>query len=61
MVRASIANYFEFVEEDPFLWRFLHRDPPADPEIAAVCQELADRGTAGIADLIRSARQMRSR
>src|SRR5262249_43430110 len=34
-------------------FRFLHRDPPADPEIAAVCQELADRGTAGIADLIR--------
>ena len=53
LVRASIASYFEFVEEDPFMWRFLHRDPPADPEIAAVCQELADRGTAGIADLIR--------
>jgi AcrR family transcriptional regulator len=53
LVRASIANYFEFVEEDPFMWRFLHRDPPADPEIAAVCEELADRGTEGIADLIR--------
>jgi len=53
LVRASVANYFAFVEEDPFLFRFLHRDPPADPEIAAVCQELADRGTAGIADLIR--------
>ena len=53
LVRASVASYFEFVEEDPFLWRFLHRDPPADPEIAAVCQEIADRGTAAIADLIR--------
>ncbi len=53
LVRASIANYFEFVEEDPFIWRFLHQDPPADPEIAAVCQEIADRGTAAIADLIR--------
>jgi len=53
MVRASIANYFAFVEEDPFMWRFLHRDPPADPEIAAVCEELAHRGTAGIAELIR--------
>ncbi len=52
-VRASIANYFAFVEDDPFLWRFLHRDPPPDPEVATVCQELADRGTAGIADLIR--------
>jgi AcrR family transcriptional regulator len=53
MVRASIASYFEFVEEDPFLFRFLHRDLPADPEIADVREELADRGTAGIADLIR--------
>jgi AcrR family transcriptional regulator len=53
MVRASIASYFEFVEKDPFFFRFLHRDLPADPEIADVRQELADRGTAGIADLIR--------
>jgi AcrR family transcriptional regulator len=52
LVRASIANYFEFVEEDPFIWRVLHQDP-ADPEIAAVCQEIADRGTAAVADLIR--------
>ena len=36
LVRASIENYFEFVEEDPFIWRFLHRDLPADPEIAEV-------------------------
>lgn len=53
LVRASIATYFAFVEDDPFIWRFLHRDPPADPEIAAVCQEIADVGTASIADLIR--------
>jgi AcrR family transcriptional regulator len=53
MVRASIASYFEFVEEDPFIWRVLHQDPPADPEIDAVCREIADRGTASIADLIR--------
>jgi AcrR family transcriptional regulator len=53
LVRASITNYFEFVETDPFMFRFLHRDPPADPEVAAVCQEIADRGTEAIADLIR--------
>jgi AcrR family transcriptional regulator len=53
LVRASVTNYFEFVEKDPFMWRFLHRDPPADPEIAAVCQEIADRGTEAIAGLIR--------
>jgi AcrR family transcriptional regulator len=53
LLRASIASYFEFVEEDPFIWRFMHRDPPTDPEIAAVCNEIADRGIAAIADLIR--------
>lgn len=52
LVHANIANYFEFVEEDPFIWRVLHQDP-ADPEIAAVCQEIADQGTAAVADLIR--------
>jgi AcrR family transcriptional regulator len=53
MVRASISNYFAFVEEDPFIWRVLHQDAPADPDIAAVYREIADRGTARIADLIR--------
>lgn len=53
LVHASIANYFEFVEKDPFIWRVLHQDPPADPEIDAVCREIADRGTESVADLIR--------
>ena len=53
LVRASIANYFAFVEEDPFIWRVLHQDVPADQEIAEVCREIADRGTASIAELIR--------
>lgn len=55
LLRASVASYFEFVEKDPFIWRFLHRDPPADPEIDAVCRRIADRGTADIADFIRFA------
>lgn len=53
LVRVSVGTYFAFVEEDPFLFRFLHRDPPADTEIATVCQRIADRGTEAIADLIR--------
>jgi AcrR family transcriptional regulator len=53
MVRASISSYFAFVEEDPFIWRVLHQDVPADPDIAAVYREIADRGTERIADLIR--------
>jgi AcrR family transcriptional regulator len=53
LVRAGIANYFESVEKDPFIWRVLHQDPPADAEIAAVYREIADQGTASIADLIK--------
>lgn len=53
LVRVSVGTYFAFVEDDPFLFRFLHRDPPADTEIATVCQRIADRGTEAIADLIR--------
>ena len=49
---SSIEAYFRFVEEDPFVWRFLFRDPPADPEIAAAWRRLHDRATAGIAGLI---------
>ncbi|HYU60603.1 MAG TPA: TetR/AcrR family transcriptional regulator [Solirubrobacterales bacterium] len=51
--RASLEAYFRFVEEDPFVWRFLFRDPPNDPEIAAAWRRLHDRATAGIVDLIR--------
>lgn len=51
--RVSIEAYFRFVEEDPFVWRFLFRDPPSDPEIAAAWRRLHDRATAGIAGLIR--------
>ena len=50
--RNSIEAYFRFVEEDPFVWRFLFRDPPGDPEIAAAWRHLHDRATAGIAGLI---------
>ena len=53
LVRASVASYFEFVEQDPFIWRVLHQDPPADDEIAAVWRRIADRGTESIAELIR--------
>jgi AcrR family transcriptional regulator len=51
--RASLEAYFRFVEDDPFVWRFLFRDPPSDPEIAAAWRQLHDRATAGIAGLIR--------
>ena len=54
VLRDSIDAYFRFVQDDPFVWRFLFRDPPADPEIAAAYRRIQDRATAGIADLVRS-------
>ena len=53
MLREGIDIYFIGVEEDPFAWRFLFRDPPADPEIAEAWRACHDRATEGIAGLIR--------
>jgi AcrR family transcriptional regulator len=55
LVHASIETYFELVEEDPFVWRFMFRDPPADSEIASVWRKVYDHATEGIAELIRLA------
>jgi AcrR family transcriptional regulator len=51
MMRESVGLFFRLVEEDPFAWRFLFRDPPADPEIAATWRRIHARATAGIAAL----------
>ena len=54
LLRASIDAFYRFMEEDPFVWRFLFRDPPSDPEIAAAHRRIHDRATEGIAGLVRS-------
>ncbi len=54
LLRASIAAFYRFVEEDPFVWRFLFRDPPSDPEIAVAHRRVQERATAGIAGLVAS-------
>jgi AcrR family transcriptional regulator len=54
MLRQSIEAYFRLVEEDPFAWRCLFRDPPAEPEILATWTRIHDAATAGIAALIRA-------
>ena len=43
LLRASIASYFEFVEEDPFIWRFMHRVMWAPPGTAPQhgCRKMA--------------------
>ena len=52
-VRRSIELVFEFMEEDPFVWRFLFRDPPTDPEIAEVHRRVHDLAAEGLADMVR--------
>ena len=52
MLRDSVEAFYRLVEDDPFAWRFLFRDPPAEPEIAAAWRLIHDRATAGIATLI---------
>jgi AcrR family transcriptional regulator len=53
-LRLSIEAFYEFVAEDPFVWRFLFRDPPADPEVATVHRRIRDQATEAIADVIAS-------
>jgi AcrR family transcriptional regulator len=52
MFEESIHLFFTLVEEDPFAWRCLFRDPPADPKIAETWKRIHDAATAGIAHLI---------
>ncbi len=55
LFRASIEAFFEFVERDPFVWRLLFRDPPADPEVAAAWRGVQGRASRAIAALLASA------
>jgi AcrR family transcriptional regulator len=54
LLRTSIDLFYRFMEADPFVWRFLFRDPPADPEIATVHRRIHDRATEGITELVRA-------
>ena len=51
-LHATLEAFFSQVEEDRFFWRFLLRDPPADPEIAQLHQAIKDRATHGLAALV---------
>ena len=57
LVRTSIDLFFRFMEQDPFVWRFLFRDPPADAEIATAHKRIQSQATEGITAMIRGARQ----
>lgn len=51
-MRVGVDAFFGFVEEHRFTWRILFRDPPSDPEVAAVYLQLERTATAGIAAFI---------
>lgn len=48
-MRIGVDAFFEFVDEHPFAWRLIFRDPPGDPAIAAVHIRIHRSATAGIA------------
>lgn len=45
----GIDGFFLFVEENPFAWRMLFRDPPSDPVVAEAHREVQRAATAAIA------------
>ncbi|MGH2974142.1 MAG: TetR/AcrR family transcriptional regulator [Solirubrobacterales bacterium] len=53
-MRAGVDAFFSYVEEHPFAWRMLFRDPPSDPEVAAAYRRLDGQATAAIAVFLES-------
>lgn len=51
-MKDGVEAFFGFVEEHPFVWRMLFRDPPTNPTIASAHRDVQDRATAGIAALL---------
>lgn len=51
-LRIGVAAFFAFVEEHPFAWRMIFRDPPGDARIAVVHREIQTRATKAIAAML---------
>jgi len=48
-IRVGVDAFFTFVEENPYAWRMLFRDPPTDPAILSTYRRIHQQATAGIA------------
>ena len=48
-IRVGVDAFFAFVEENPYAWRMLFRDPPTDPAILSTYRRIHQQATAGIA------------
>ena len=55
VVRRGTEAFFSFVEQHPYAWRMLFRDPPADAQIAALHAQIHRQGAAAIAGLVHRA------
>ena len=53
-MRAGVDAFFAFVEEHPYAWRMLFRDPPTDPAIVSTYRRIHQRATDGIAIFLRT-------
>jgi len=51
-MRASVDAFFTYVEEHPYAWRMLFREPPTDPDIAAAHGRVMTRARASIVALL---------
>ena len=52
-MRGGVTAFFQFVEEHPYAWRMLFRDPPTDPAILETYRRIHSQATAGIAVFLR--------
>lgn len=53
-IRVGVDAFFAFVEENPYAWRMLFRDPPTDPAILSTYRHIHRQATAGIALFLRA-------
>lgn len=51
LMRRSVEAFFSYVEGHPFAWRMLFREPPTDPDIAAVHARVMARAREAIGEL----------
>jgi AcrR family transcriptional regulator len=52
--RVGVDAFFSFVEEHPYAWRMLFRDPPTDPAILSTYRQIHQQATAGITLFLRA-------
>ncbi len=51
LMRRSVEAFFSYVEEHPFAWRMLFREPPTDPDIAVAHARVMARAREAIGAL----------